>query len=108
MRLIAIEVLSPEPVMTAFALSLILAAAVVHASWNYLLKRSGGGVVFVWLFAALSALIYAPATYASTEELIELCKVASQYGGMYIVHMRSEGNRFLEAFYARASHPSRR
>jgi drug/metabolite transporter (DMT)-like permease len=46
--------------LTAFALSLILAAAVIHASWNYLLKRSGGGTVFVWLFASLSALIYAP------------------------------------------------
>lgn len=46
--------------MTALALSLILAAAVVHASWNYLLKRSGGGTVFVWLFATVSALLYAP------------------------------------------------
>lgn len=46
--------------MTAFALVLILAAAVIHASWNYFLKRSGGGTVFVWLFASLSALIYAP------------------------------------------------
>lgn len=44
-----------------------------------------------------TALIYAPATYASTEELIELSKVASEYGGMYIAHIRSEGNRFLEA-----------
>ncbi|MEM7371125.1 MAG: D-aminoacylase [Bacteroidota bacterium] len=43
-----------------------------------------------------SSLIYAPAFYAKTEELIELCKVASEYGGMYITHMRSEGNRFLE------------
>jgi drug/metabolite transporter (DMT)-like permease len=60
LRLIAIEAFSPEPVMTAFALSLILAAAVIHASWNYLLKRSGGGVVFVWLFAVISALIYLP------------------------------------------------
>jgi len=46
--------------MTAFALSLVLAAAFIHASWNYFLKRSGGGTVFVWLFATLSALIYAP------------------------------------------------
>jgi drug/metabolite transporter (DMT)-like permease len=46
--------------MTAFALLLILAAAFIHASWNFLLKRSGGGTVFVWLFASLSALIYAP------------------------------------------------
>jgi N-acyl-D-amino-acid deacylase len=44
-----------------------------------------------------SSLIYAPAFYASTEELIELCKVAAQYGGKYISHMRSEGNRLLEA-----------
>src|SRR4029434_9815428 len=46
--------------MTAFALLLILAAAVIHASWNYLLKRSGGGTVFVWMFATLSAVFYAP------------------------------------------------
>lgn len=44
-----------------------------------------------------SSLIYAPAFYASTEELIELCKVAAEYGGMYISHIRSEGNRLLEA-----------
>jgi N-acyl-D-amino-acid deacylase len=44
-----------------------------------------------------SSLIYAPAFYSSTEELIELCKVASEYGGMYISHMRSESNQFLEA-----------
>ena len=44
-----------------------------------------------------SSLIYAPAFYAKTDELIALCKVAAEYGGMYISHMRSEGNRFLEA-----------
>ena len=44
-----------------------------------------------------SSLIYAPAFYAETEELIELCKVASEYGGMYISHMRSEGNRLLQS-----------
>ena len=44
-----------------------------------------------------SSLIYAPAFYASTEELIELCKVAAQYRGKYISHMRSEGNRLEEA-----------
>ena len=44
-----------------------------------------------------SSLIYAPATFASTEELIELCKVAGQYGGMYITHMRSESDKILEA-----------
>nr|MBA3385148.1 D-aminoacylase [Chthoniobacterales bacterium] len=45
-----------------------------------------------------SSLIYAPAFYAKTEELIELCKVAAEYQGKYISHMRSEGNQLLEAF----------
>ena len=44
-----------------------------------------------------SSLIYAPAFYSSTEELIEICKVAADYGGMYISHMRSEGNKLLES-----------
>ena len=44
-----------------------------------------------------SSLIYAPAFYATTEELIEMCKVAAQYDGKYISHMRSEGNRLIEA-----------
>jgi drug/metabolite transporter (DMT)-like permease len=46
--------------MSAWALALVLAAAVIHALWNYLLKRSGGGTLVVWSFATLSALIYAP------------------------------------------------
>ena len=44
-----------------------------------------------------TALIYAPDNYSTTEELIELSKVAAPYGGMYISHMRSEGNNILEA-----------
>ncbi|WP_027075324.1 N-acyl-D-amino-acid deacylase family protein [Maribacter antarcticus] len=44
-----------------------------------------------------SSLIYAPAFYADTQELIELCKVASAHNGMYISHMRSEGDYWLEA-----------
>src|SRR5437773_8622040 len=44
-----------------------------------------------------SSLIYAPAFYAKPDELIALAKVASQYGGMYISHIRSEGTRLLEA-----------
>lgn len=44
-----------------------------------------------------SSLIYAPAFYADTDELLELCRVAGEEGGMYITHMRSEGNRLLEA-----------
>jgi|SoiMethySBSTD1v2_1073268.scaffolds.fasta_scaffold20944_5 N-acyl-D-amino-acid deacylase len=44
-----------------------------------------------------TALIYIPGVFASTGELVELAKVASQSGGMYVSHMRSEGNRLLEA-----------
>jgi N-acyl-D-amino-acid deacylase len=44
-----------------------------------------------------SSLIYAPAFYARTEELIELCKVAARYKGKYISHLRSEGNQWVEA-----------
>ena len=44
-----------------------------------------------------SSLIYAPAFYAQTDELIELSKVAAEFGGLYISHMRSEGNALLES-----------
>src|SRR5262249_19539736 len=43
-----------------------------------------------------TALEYAPAYYADTDELIELCKAAAKYQGKYISHMRSEGVRLLE------------
>ena len=44
-----------------------------------------------------SALIYAPGFYANTEELIEISRVAARHKGIYISHMRSEGNRLVEA-----------
>jgi N-acyl-D-aspartate/D-glutamate deacylase len=44
-----------------------------------------------------SSLIYAPAFYAQTDELIALSREAGKYGGMYISHIRSEGNGLLEA-----------
>ena len=44
-----------------------------------------------------SSLIYAPAAYASTDELVALCEAAAPYDGMYISHMRSEGDALLEA-----------
>jgi drug/metabolite transporter (DMT)-like permease len=48
--------------MTGGALTLILAAAVAHATWNFLNKHAGGHPTFTWLVALLSALLYAPAT----------------------------------------------
>jgi len=44
-----------------------------------------------------SALIYAPGTFAETEELIELAKVAGKHGGIYTAHIRSEANQLMEA-----------
>lgn len=44
-----------------------------------------------------TSLIYPPAFYAKTPELIEMCKVAAKYKGKYISHMRSEGNQLIEA-----------
>ena len=44
-----------------------------------------------------SSLIYAPAFYANTAELVALAQAAAPYGGRYISHIRNEGNRLLEA-----------
>ncbi len=44
-----------------------------------------------------SALVYAPAFYAATDELVALARTAGEHGGMYISHLRSEGNQLLEA-----------
>lgn len=44
-----------------------------------------------------TSLIYPPASYSTTEELIALAKVASSYGGIYTTHMRSEGDFILTA-----------
>ncbi len=46
--------------MTAFALTLLLCAGFVHAGWNYLAKKVGGGPVFLWMIAIVSTLMYAP------------------------------------------------
>ena len=48
-------------------------------------------------FGVASSLIYAPAFYAKTDELIALSKAAAEYNGIYISHLRSEANSFLEA-----------
>ncbi len=50
--------------MTAFALGLVLASAVAHATWNLFAKRAGGGIPFLWLALALSVPLYAPIAFA--------------------------------------------
>jgi len=44
-----------------------------------------------------TGLIYAPCAYAQTEELVELCKVAATYEGIFVVHMRNEGDQLIES-----------
>lgn len=44
-----------------------------------------------------SGLIYAPGSFAQTDELVELCKVVCRYGGLYTTHMRNESDRLLES-----------
>ncbi len=44
-----------------------------------------------------TALIYVPATFAKTDELVAMAKIASDYGGIFTAHMRSEGDRFEAA-----------
>ncbi|OGQ78098.1 MAG: small multidrug resistance protein [Deltaproteobacteria bacterium RIFCSPLOWO2_12_FULL_60_19] len=46
--------------MTGWAITLILAAAFIHATWNLLAKRASGGAAFTWLFAGWSAILYTP------------------------------------------------
>src|SRR5688572_15036886 len=48
-------------------------------------------------FGIATALIYPPATFATTAELIEAAKAMAPYGGIYITHMRSEADQWLEA-----------
>ena len=50
--------------MTAWALTLILAAAFIHATWNLLNKKASGHATFTWLVAVLSAVFYSPVAVA--------------------------------------------
>ncbi|MGQ0505238.1 MAG: N-acyl-D-amino-acid deacylase family protein, partial [Myxococcaceae bacterium] len=48
-------------------------------------------------FGMSTSLIYVPAVYSKTEELIRLAKISARYGGLYFTHLRNEGDRILEA-----------
>ncbi len=48
-------------------------------------------------FGLSTGLVYVPGNYAGTEEIVELAKVASRYGGIYATHMRDEGDHLLES-----------
>lgn len=48
-------------------------------------------------FGLSSGLVYPPGAFAKTDELIELCKVVAEYGGIYSTHIRDEANRLVES-----------
>ena len=102
--------------MTGLAISLVLAAASIHATWNYVLKKSGGGVGFVWAFALLSSLLYAPLAFGvvvlqhfqfSTEALAYLLASAVLHTGYYLLLDRGYRYGDLSVVYplARATGP---
>jgi N-acyl-D-amino-acid deacylase len=61
------------------------------------MKKLVGDALAEGAVGVSSSLIYAPAFYAKTDELIALCQVAAEYDGLHVSHIRSESNRLLEA-----------
>ena len=64
------------------------------------MRRIVAGAMEDGAFGIAPALIYPPNSYSSDEELIACAEVVGRYGGVYIVHLRSEGERFLESLAA--------
>ena len=60
------------------------------------MKRAMAEAMEDGAFGVAYALIYPPDTFASTEEIAEVCKEVARYGGVYITHMRSEGDQILQ------------
>lgn len=61
------------------------------------MKRVAAEAMGDGAFGVSFALIYPPSAYAETDEIVEICKVISRYGGVYITHLRSEADGLLEA-----------
>ena len=61
------------------------------------MRQAAGQAMRDGAYGIASALIYPPGSYAGTKELIEVVKAIAPYGGVYISHIRSEGDRLLEA-----------
>ena len=61
------------------------------------MRRVMAGAMEDGAFGVSYALIYPPDTYTSTAELVEVAKVVGRYGGIYVTHLRSEGDHLLEA-----------
>ncbi|MER3553632.1 MAG: dihydroorotase [Meiothermus sp.] len=61
------------------------------------MRRVMGEAMQDGAFGVSYALIYPPDDYADTDEIVEVCKIVAQYGGIYVTHLRSESKRLLEA-----------
>ena len=61
------------------------------------MRRVAAGAMEDGAFGVAYALIYPPDAFATTDEIVEVCKVVGQRGGVYICHMRSEGDKLFEA-----------
>jgi dihydroorotase/N-acyl-D-amino-acid deacylase len=61
------------------------------------MRRVMGEAMEDGAFGVSFALIYPPDAYMDTDEIVEVCKVVAQHHGVYITHMRSEANQFIEA-----------
>ncbi len=78
--------------MTLVALGLVLASALLHATWNLFAKRAGGGISFVWLFSTAATVIYSPVllfvlirqpTQISPLQLVYMCGTSALHVGYY-------------------------
>jgi N-acyl-D-amino-acid deacylase len=67
-----------------------------NASELEVMRRVMANAMREGAFGVAYALIYPPDEFVGTEEIIEVCKIASDFGGVYITHMRSEGDGLLE------------
>jgi len=75
--------------MTALAFGLVLTSAFMHAWWNFLAKRAGGGMAIVWMFSTVGALVYLPvaaAIFMIQRPAIGLPQLVF-IGGSVVIHM---------------------
>ena len=75
--------------MSSAALLLVICAALLHAYWNLLAKRSGGGATFVWLYSLVETLVYAPAlgVFLWVEHPLFGWREAAVIGGTALLHL---------------------
>jgi drug/metabolite transporter (DMT)-like permease len=79
--------------MTLLAFVLVLASALLHATWNLFAKRAGGGISFVWLFSTAATVIYAPVL------VIVLVRQPTQIGPLQLIYMSGTAALHVAYYY---------